>query len=340
MQKFPTCTLYLNRSCPNNCPQCGIRDPSKQKLTPQAWMEACEILQACFDTEFFLILGTEPLLMGEGLVDLVKYWTKMKMFYGLYSTSPEPYFSQLKKKLVDAGLTSWSAGIDTWPGLPNMFALDKVIQSVRGLDYMADAGVTIHTVTTVNNYNLEDVALILRSAQERFRKKTTVTSSLNAIEWQHDETFDFFSKKEKMMPPYADLVIPPERHPAVLKMCEDVRKLMFVDGYQIQTTARHLNDWPLLYRSLNSNCQGLCGFAVDCDGRMRRCGYNKGTKVSSYTVWDIERASVRRQFIQDWQEEVASCPGCFWVFKYCMEEKGSLKHKSEFYTERQTGKEV
>jgi len=265
--------------------------------------------------------------MGERLVDIIKFWTENKVFYGLYSTSPQPFFDRYKEKLLDVGLNNWSCGVDGLLGFDNPEHVDaKAGQGLAGLRWMADRGVQTMSVVTLNRYNLQYAAKIIEYCQENIKGGM---ACLNPIEWQFDETFDFFSKKEAM----EDLIIPSTDREKVRGVAQKVKELAKRPGYRIQNVDKNLDIFHLTYDKLNYHCNGLVGMGIDTDGTLRRCGYSRGVEISKYTVWDIPKDPT---FIYEtWYKDALSCHGCGWSWVQGLEKTfGIVVPDSDFYKER------
>jgi len=328
---FRTVAIYLNRNCVHNCPQCNIADGSRPPLPANKWAEVFDIFKDHYGTEFFLILGTEPLLLRDDLLVVLKEMTKRGLFYGFYSTSPPALFDKYKEALLDVGLNNYSCGID---GIADLMPVSDIVKrkadwGIRGMQWMGERGVQTLALTTLTNENLSYVPQIMKWCQDNIPK---CISCVNPVEWAHDPTFDFFPPKDKMM----DLVIPDDRKAEVEKMAEEVRKLCTVPGYYIQNTFRNLDMYPFQYNRLTYRCNGIIGLAVDCDGTLRRCGYNRGTEIAKYKVWDIPGRD--KEIYDIWYEDALGCRGCFWSWTQSLEENFlSLIYGSSYYKNRWIG---
>lgn len=331
--QFNTFTVFLNRDCPRNCPQCSISDGSRKAMSLEEWKRAFLLLKEKLGVKFFLILGTEPLLMKYDLVSLIGWFHNNKIVYGFYSTSPEPLFSRFKTQLVQAGLENWSCGIDMIPG---MFAKDpmmekKAVEGLMGLSWMAHQGVQTLANTTITNANLDHIPDIIRYCQETI---PGVVHTINPVEWRHSEFFDFFSRKEDM----EHILIPSERRCDVERMITRVLKMTREPGIRISNTDRHLLDIPKYFDRLDYNCRGKAGPSLDCDGTLRACGYYRGVSSPAYTVWDLAGDVHARAFKLAWRSDVANCTGCHWTFPYSMEEFDAVLFRpgffGKFFTER------
>lgn len=306
--KFEQVTVILNRGCPRDCPQCGIADNSREAMSVEDWIRALSILRDEFGAWFYLFLGTEPLLFREGLIDLIKWFHKEKLYYGFYSTSPEPLFSRYRQQLVDAGLQNWSSGIDGLPGMDMDPITDKKArESIAGLQWMAERGVQTHTLTTIHKKNLLQVPETLRWLQKNI---PGVQSSANFIEWRREPEMDFFSPKADM----ADLCWDgtPEEAQAVRSTMAEIKLLSRVQGMIIQTVDQYLDDAVHHYNDLNLHCEGHIGPAIDADGTLRLCGYSTGRKSQKWSVFDLP--GNRHRFMEDWMVDLNRCSGCHWHY--------------------------
>lgn len=325
---FEAITLFLNRSCPRNCPQCGISDNSRKPMSVGEWKTALKRLRDLLQARFFLFLGTEPLLFKEGLIELVRWFTKERLFYGFYSTSPEPLFSKYKGALVDAGLNNWSAGIDTLPGQSLDPITDKKTrESILGLQWMAAQGIQTHTLTTIHKKNLHLVPEILYWCQRNIPR---VQSSLNFIEWKRSPQFDFFSEQRDMK----DFCWTGEEDMEVKRRMLQIFLLSRVENMIIQTPDSYLLNAHKHYLTLDQHCQGIVGPAVDCDGTMRLCGYSTGEKVKRWNILGLTMDNLPH-FLEDWEQDLKECPGCHWIFQDMLStDTRILNPQSGFHEER------
>lgn len=307
---FSTVTIFLNRACPRTCYQCGIADNSRKALKADQWLKVFDNLNRVFGATFYLFLGTEPLLLGQGLIDIVRGMKERGYFYGWYSTSPEPLFTKWRDKLVEAGIDNWSAGIDNLPHLAPMDPSTdkKVRESIAGLQWMAARGVSTFTLTTIHKKNLTLVPEILEWCQ---RNIPGVGSAMNFVEWQKEPQYDFFSKPEDMAPMLWD-GSDAERN-LVKKTMLEIAALSRVEGNIIQCPDDFALDAHRHYDKLDQHCQGIIGPSVDADGTMRLCGYNRGDKVMDMNALDLTPDRFE-EFMEKWEDDLWKCKGCFWSF--------------------------
>lgn len=301
--------LFLNRSCPRGCRQCGIADCSRTPLQLDQWKEALQILSEAFQVHFFLFLGTEPLMFKSRLVELVRWFSKKDLFYGFYSTSPEPLFSKYRQPLLDAGLDNWSAGIDLLPDK----CLDgvtekKVRESIEGLIWMAERGVQTNIVATVHRKNLMQIPKIVEWTLDVVKNTQT---EINFLEWQRDPRFDFFAKAEDI--PDLMWAGTEEEKELVRKVCHRVKLYSRVQGKKVQTCDYYLDHAHEHYTKLDCHCAGVTGPSMDCDGSMRLCAYSKGTRCPKWSAFDLKTPGALSRFYGDWEKDLDECPGCHWI---------------------------
>jgi len=329
--KFEALTVFLNRDCPRGCLQCGLSDGSKRPLSIEKWKEAFQILYDLYGTKFFLFLGTEPLLLRGGLVDLVRWFAEHNLFYGFYSTSPEPLFTKYREVLLEAGLRNWSAGIDALPGMSTDEATKKkVVESIQGLQWMANHGVQTFTVTTIHKRNLWVVPEIVGWLQKNVQG---VLSTVNFIEWKRTPEFDFFSTKEQMLNLMWDSS-EVERE-QVRSVMSRMGWLALQPGTHIQVPLGFFEAAHLHYDRLDDHCGGVLGPGVDCDGTLRLCGYSTGLNVGKWSVFDLVDQEKSLAFERVWSEDLQACSGCHWVFhRVLRDDLRLLDPKSGIYQER------
>lgn len=318
--QFHSVTVFLNRNCPRTCIQCGIADNSRRWMQTEDWIKAFDNLNKVFGTTFFLFLGTEPLVMGQTMIDIIKWMKSRDLFYGFYSTSPEPLFSKWKDKLIEAGVDNWSAGIDTLPHLESMDPITdkKVRESIVGLKWMAECGITTLAQTTVHRKNLHLLPEIVEWCQDNI---PGVMSAFNFIEWRRDERFDFFAPPEDM--PELLWTGSDEERAEVKEVMLKMLAMSRVEGRLIQIPDDYLLTAHLHYDKLDVHCKGSIGPSVDSDGTMRLCGYNRGENMLEWNVLDLTSDKFD-EFMSEWTEDLNRCEGCHWSFMYYLQDDPAI----------------
>lgn len=329
-RQMDTVTVFLNRSCPRKCVQCGVTKPEnrKKELTIDEWINMFLLLKQELGVKFFLILGTEPLLFGYELIKLIEFFKRENLFYAFYSTSPEPLFSRYAQSLVDAGLTNWAAGIDTLPGKGwvDDITEKKAKESLEGLKWMGSKGLQTWCLITVHNKNLSHIPEIIQYCADNV---PNVLLCINSIEWAHDNTFDFFSRKEEM----PDLIIPDSRKDEVIDMLQTVLYMTRNQNIHLQNTDLGLIDWVNHYDKLDYVCNGLAGLALDCDGSLRKCGYSKGNLMPNYRIEDF--LTEKEEILFNWYVDCYKCKGCHWSYITALQEGfETLVPNTPHYTDR------
>lgn len=330
--------IYLNRKCPRRCPYCAISRVGKDtSLSVEEWKEVFSLLREQ-GIQFFLILGNEPLLLGDRLVDLVRWLSDEGIEYGLYSTSPEPWFSEYAKKLVDAGLKNWSAGVDFIPEVYDRMRKEgrlsdrciylveslgggqlrkKAVESLRGLEWMWQAGVQeIHTLITISRMNLEMLYDMIVWLKENKVRDSRWKVAYNYVEWNHGDK-DFMVDKEGASAWW----IGEEDRELWTQVVSKVEVFWDTEPFG-QVVKGYLGNWDAVFNQ-NVRYWELFGFhvenvGVDSDGSLRTCGYRKGN--IGLSVFDLR--SDPEQVWERWREDVRKCKGCYWVFPYLLANVG------------------
>lgn len=306
--KFGTVTVFLNRACPRTCAFCGIADNSRRSMKQDQWYKAFENLQRVFGPMFYLFLGTEPLLQGPGLVDLIVWMKSRGMFYAFYSTSPEPLFTKWRDKLVDAGIDSWSSGIDTLPHLESMDPTTdkKVRESIIGLQWMASKGINTHITTTLHKKNLHLAPEIFRWCTDNI---PGVEYAVNLVHWRTTEEFDFFAWPHEMQ----DMLWEGTEAERV-RVHDTMRELVRIrdqEKRKLHTQDDYLLNAHLWYDTIDRHCQGHIGPSIEPDGSWRLCGYSTGGPCRGFNVLDLTPENFQ-EFWAVRERALAACPGCAW----------------------------
>lgn len=323
-------SVFLNRACPRKCTQCGVKLNKKKHLTIPQWKEIFKFLKDEVGVEFHIIYGTEPLVFKDGLVELVRFFADEQIEYALYSTSPEPLFSKYAQKLVDAGLKNWSCGIDSLPGRgwTDLETEKKVADGIKGLMWMSEHGVDVEATITVTNYNLSHLVDIVSWLQDNIPGILTI---LNPIESQRNPMFDFFTKEEHMK----DMLIPGTRREEYVDVMQKVLELTRKKGYKIQNLDLFFVESSYYFDRLSHRCNGVCGFAIDCDGSLRLCAYSTGSRMPRYTIWDVMNKQRRGEVLLAFRQDAQECSGCYWNLIPMMElEPSALYLDSDYFKSR------
>lgn len=309
-----TVTIFLNRDCPRTCPQCAIADHSRRPMSLEDWKQALDNLNKVLGTTFFLFLGVEPLVLGETFLDLIRFMRGRRYTSANYTTSPEPLFSKWRQPLVDVGIENWSSGIDS---LPHLGSIDdqtdrKIRESLVGLQWMADHGVSTHVTTTIHKKNLKHIPEIMEWCYEHI---TGVEYAVNFLHWaKPGETgWDFSSPPDSMR----DLLWDgsDKERAEVEAVMREVHRISQAHPGRMYTYDDYLLHAHNHYDKLDVHCAGMIGPSVDADGTMRLCGYNTGDPrgVGGFSVRELSIAKSAEVFQRVWTQEMEACSGCLWA---------------------------
>ena len=326
---IPTVNLlsvqFVTRACPLSCSYCNIvKSPLTRKPIQDDWPKVYEILDKLGVT-FNLILGNEPLVLGENLVDLVDYM-RGGTPYALYSTAPEPLWSKWRDKLVRAGLSNISTGVD-YPRdhLSNLITFTddsqfKASTSFELFQWALDAGVkACQGTATLQSSNVDIVEQIAYDLTD-----IGVWFGVNPIHWDKGWTpgtnkkisdlsgFDFFPPEHMI----EDELLTGKTfqvHSAIdrLKDARDNHGAKVFNGDdQLDSMAEfvpHGNTW---------HCTRPTTITVDPDGHLRVCGYRRGEECNKISIYDFEEDAVgtTQRWLKAWYTDMVKCEGCAWSY--------------------------
>ena len=314
MPKPRYAVVFINRWCPRQCTYCKSRlvKPSKL-LKPEEWIKAFEVLKDN-DVKFFLILGNE-VLVYPGIVDLVKMLRENGFWgmYAMYSTFPEPWYSLLRYKLVDAGLYNMSAGVDIVSGITTG---DESVdaKSVWGLEqliWFREQGVPdLDATITIHRYNYRYLDKILDVVTSN-----GIWGNVNMIHYSEDGLHDFYGTVEELK----SFIIPESEREefkyVMYYLAEQVRRgrWMFYPPPEYLELLGDLGGKPIWHCSLPLE------IAIEADGELRLCGYRPFFKHRGYSVFDIGSKITIYDYMRWFMEERKDCPGCVWSCFYTAE---------------------
>ena len=354
MQKIESgcVSLFINRQCPRRCSYCSVVNEEKEKkrLSVVDWKRAFSILESR-GIEFFLILGTEPLLLGKDLEELVSFWKSKGYEYGLYTTSPRPLFDSCKDRLINAGLRNWSSGIDYIPEVYDRMKekaelsltcmklvereryglVQKARDGLNGMEYMFQKGIEEqHVLITISRMNIEMISEMVRYLVDRF-PSPNLRVAMNWVEYG-SEDMDFAPSFEKCLP----YLIREKDKEVWVEFVSKMKSLPEKYKLRIQIPLEYLELWDEM---LNQNRKGnpkYCAMGIEVDGTLRSCGYRRGSEIAKYSVFDLEDDQSFDKVYNVWLEEIRNCKGCAWVFPYMLEKVGKdvVNYQSDYWKNR------
>jgi MoaA/NifB/PqqE/SkfB family radical SAM enzyme len=297
---------YLTRRCPRKCAYCALRDAKDvgKELNVVDWIEAFRILKE-LGVEFNLILGNETWLLGHRILSILN---RNKVPYALYTTCPEPTFSKYRTWFFEGCLDNLSCGMD-YPVMPGLNVRDdsyhKSVSALKGFRWVKKnyPEVDTHATITVHKKNLSYLPILAKQLIE-----LGVFYAINFIHWNKDGKFDFFPKANVI----GDLLFSPKDYPLVTKVLNEV---MSMPGSLLQSpeVVDMVAKAPELLE-MGWHCHGdpYGGPTIDADGKLRVCGYRRGTHTPKFSIFDLPH------HIYEWREAVKKdaeeCPGCVWLY--------------------------
>jgi len=300
---------YLTRRCPRACGYCALRDTKDvgPELTEQQWHQAFEILKN-LGVEFNLILGNETWLLGESLLTIL---SKNKVPYALYTTCPEPLFTNYKDKFFSSGIIdNLSCGVDYPIELPmqhpgrNDDSYKKSVAAWAGLAWVRQNYPDVDTqgTITIHKLNYKEVPEIITNLSN-----LGIFVGVNFIHYNKDGLFDFFPRASEIEP----LLFTESDYPSLINVLQQILKTP--GNLQNPHLLQYIIEQPEIL-NMNWHCGGnpYGGPTIDSDGTLRVCGYRKGTHTPKFTIFDLPEK------MDDWKEAVAKdaaeCPGCHWTY--------------------------
>lgn len=300
---------YLTRGCPRNCEYCALRDAVGvgKELDPIDWIEAFHILKS-MGVEFNLILGNETWLLGMSLLDVLRH---NKVPYALYTTCPEPGFSKYNFAFYSSGIIdNLSCGIDYPCELDEdhpVIADDSYFKSEaawKGFQWIKQHFPLVDTqgTITVHRNNLHYLPKLVTQLSD-----LGVFVGINFIHWNSDGKFDFFPQKEEIQ----HLLFDPTDYPYLDSILDQVLKKpgLLQNPQFLQLPAKTL-------ATMGWHCNGdpYGGPTIDSDGKLRCCGYRRGTHTPKFSIFDLPEKEA------EWKEAVRmdamECPGCCWSYPW------------------------
>jgi len=282
-------------------------------------------------------------MMGDKIVELVKFWKEENYNYGFYTTSPEPYYSKLKNKLIDAGIKNWSSGLDyihevyikkkccTFTDNLVSDQQDVLIQkskdSLKGLIEMSSFVKETHALITISKMNIEYVPEMIVYLVDHIKN---IHVGLNFIEYSVEDQMDFATLKEgKFFFKETDAYLFDDLKANILKLKDKYKN-------RIQTPLEYLDQTDHIL-NLNYHCKlQSMALGIDTDGTLRLCGYK--TLDKNISVFELEKnyEEIEKIIIDNWKR----CSGCYWAYPYILDIHGEsgINYDSLFWKKRTSEK--
>ena len=114
MPKTQHINLYITRRCNMNCEFCAVTGWRNvySELSAKEWKNHAEALNS-LDIGYVNIVGGEPTLRND-LEDIIRIFSAADLTFGIV-TNGVNLTKERCMKLIDSGVTSFSASVDTLP---------------------------------------------------------------------------------------------------------------------------------------------------------------------------------------------------------------------------------
>ncbi|MEM1684590.1 MAG: radical SAM protein [Nanopusillaceae archaeon] len=305
--------VFFNRACPRECGYCRSRLVRVGRLLgPAEWIRAFEILRD-HGVRFTMVLGNE-VLTYPWIVELTRMLRENGFYgsYALYTTFPEPWYSRLRERLVEAGLYNISAGVDVVAGaVPDRHITEKSIVGLEGLIWFKEHGVPdVHATVTIHRHNYRRLHEVARAATRH-----RIWTIYSLVGYSPDGLHDFYGTRDEL----ADFLIDdPNDFARWMNWFADLVEL---GVYAVQSPPQYFRELARVGgEPTRLHCSLPLTISVEADGTLRLCGYRpfygEGRR---HSVFELGSKISMDDYVRWWREEAARCPGCGWVCWYMAE---------------------
>ena len=324
--------VMITRSCNLRCHYCRTIypfQPQLKELSIEKWKKAFRILAN--QKVFASIIGGEPTSLGDGLVELVRYFAEIKLRYAITSNCTlltEKY----AERLLEVGLDGWTASIDAVAGSVGTADAHSHLKSQRGyqwLKWFQERGVrdlVANMVITRKNIHLIP-DMVRNLSDEGF---WVITSPLNIGKHGVDEFSSVryrFSSDSKFV---GDLEWKDKDE--VRKYTKILADMARSGKYRMHNVPEMYADFmPRFFRSRDWYCDEPSSICIDADGTLMCCVewniFDPVTKKATYSVFDLTDPVKREEIYQAFKYSNRKCSGCVWDSHFQTEEL--RKHPEE-----------
>jgi len=311
-------SVYLTRKCNLACQYCKIiKTVLPTELTTGQWMEAFDILEN-LGIHFVNIAGGEPTIL-KGLGELIRHLnSKTSMQYSLVSNS---IFNNRKlDELVDAGLKTFVASVDVIEGeTSDLGNLRKSGAGLKMLKKLQARGVPeLCGNIVINGRNINSVMSVVR-----YLNGHGFWTSICPIVWgkgdkweeieKGDESYKLTEAHKDKLEEIAGELLEMKKRGDLILPTEDYIRNMSTFGIGC--------DWKCHLEKKSPYPPRLF---IDADGSIMSCINFRGDTASRYSIFDFKDTSVYEKFIEEWWDDVADCPGCYWSTMYMAKERQDM----------------
>jgi MoaA/NifB/PqqE/SkfB family radical SAM enzyme len=276
-----------------------------KELHVDQWKEAFKILKK-LNIAFNILLGGEPLLLGEDLIELVRFFKKEGISYAISSNSNR-LTETFAEKLISAGLSNWTVSLDVLGDIPSLDIYSRIKSSkgLKALTFFKERGVKdLNAVIVVNKLNFQALPNIVKYLHE-----LGVWSFITPLEWAKSDYYDFAAPFRILKPFVLD-------EKDMMKFVEVMSELkrMKLSGYRIHQDPDWFDALVKYAKNIDWKCSYPSSLTIDSDGSIRLCYRIKGPSLTKkWTIFDLEDESKHEKFLLDWRREKDKlCQGCLW----------------------------
>lgn len=331
MRKIVKAEILITRRCNLNCFYCGMKRKRPER-DAAFWREAFRRIKALGAT-FVPIYGAEPLVYPQ-LVEVVSAAVEVGLDHTVISNSTL-LSEDLAKRLMDAGLESWTVSLD-FPEvrLHPPSTRKRARAALQALDIFGILGLRdLEVVMTLSRSNLVYAPdMVLRNS---FRG---IWTSFDVLHHDRGMSWSKCAPKEVMK--------------GELFTEQDADKLAFVGEVLASMVPKALIHQPSRYFDmfkegypyrLNWHC--LRSFekfsspgwiTVDCDGSLIVC--DDLDMPTGFSILDLPEKW--DEYMEVWQQIVRNCPGCFWSTHWMSGEMLERQMMDELLAHRATWGDV
>ena len=305
--------LFPTRRCPRNCVYCGAKKVQSQEMSIDDWIRATYHLYD-FGVVFHTFLGNELLMLGDNLIKLYQS-LQGRQDYAVYSSFPEPLYSQYRQKIVNAKAYNVSAGIDLLDNSHGSIG-EKSLSGLSALKWFKEQGIPdVHGTITLHKASLPyaiQIADILSSHG--------IAMAFNTIHWNIDGQYDFFADKRQI----EELLFTKDDLPNMKRVAKVLEEGIKTGKYNAINPPEYFDAWLDGGYMLQGGCTKPYLLGVDSDGSLRLCGYRKGNIFPKYSVFDLGTKISKDDYLEIWTEERRNCKNCFWIYYIVAEMTGDI----------------
>lgn len=316
----------LTRRCNLRCSYCRIYKNYSPEVAPAfedeigvgGWKEAFRHLRQLYPSAFFCIFGGEPTLVGtwEEFLSLVSFLTDLggeteggPAHYSICSNSVI-LTEERARQLVDAGLLSWTASVDS---LSDVFDASVSAKSRKGAYWLRrfkELGLPDAQATVVlHKHNYRELPEIVKVMTH-----WGVWVEPTTLDWSLGEHYDFAEPLNEMAA--SDLLLTPEDEGDWREIERELKEMLRGGRYLLYTTEEFIDTAFHMMRGGVVRCaeMGLQPWnflCVDADGKLRLCYRIRGRHTPKFSVFDIpgREGEIQEAMLRDRDE---LCHGCRW----------------------------